>query len=346
MHTPGNNIDAWRPCRIGIVGAGAMGMSLTAIVADAAPTMLVERDSGRAAAIFEHGARTIGLLRASSHPIVVSNIGELAKVGGVSVLFVATKTTAIPTVAEELRPILAEITDQPQGIFVVSFQNGIEPGSQLVELLRYDRVLRMVINMGATVRPTGEVEVLLNSPPHYIGAPDGLWAEECASIASMLTESGFETIADGQIERHVWEKGIVNAAVNPVAALVNSNIGEVMHAPARSIVEALLHEGLTVARAEGLDLGEDFAARTFDTLARWGAHTPSMVEDIRNGRESEIRQLNRQIMRHAQRLGIAAPTHAIIDALIETFDWKIYDSDRAPNRRDEKTGEPRVSPAS
>ena len=63
-------------------------------------------------------------------------------------------------------------------------------------------------------------------------------------------------VSGALIHRSVWAKGIVNAAVNPVAALVNSTVGEVMDSPAQQIVEALLTEGIEIARAEGIDLGE------------------------------------------------------------------------------------------
>ena len=79
-----------------------------------------------------------------------------------------------------------------------------------------------------------------------------------------------------------------------------------------------------VARAAGHALKEDYIAQAHAMLDSADNHLPSMVEDIRAGRESEIGQLNRQIIDHANRLGIAVPTHEIVDALIETFDWKVY----------------------
>jgi ketopantoate reductase len=59
-------------------------------------------------------------------------------------------------------------------------------------------------------------------------------------------------------------------------------------------------------------------------MAGAAAHTPSMVEDIRAGRESEVGQLNRQIIERGRARGVPTPTHDVIDALIETFDWKVY----------------------
>lgn len=146
----------------------------------------------------------------------------------------------------------------------------------------------------------------------------------CEALAGALTSGGLPTAFASDIERRVWMKGIVNAAMNPIAALVNSSVGEALDSPARLIVERLLVEGEAVARAEGLAMGEDFVARAMEALEAARSHTPSMVEDIRRGRESEVGQLNRQVLEHARRVGVSTPTHEVIDALIETFDWKVY----------------------
>lgn len=302
-----------------------MGTSLAAIIGQKVPTVLVCRNPRRAAELFEHGAVTTGLIKASSRPIIVSSIADLATTGGVSVLFVATKTTAIPSVAAELKPLLPRISDQPEGPFVVSYQNGIEPGRQLLTLLDYTRVLRMVLNFGATMRDHRAVEITLNAQPHHIGTVDHSFDPICRQVAQVLSSAGLETEYDSHIERHVWAKSVINASMNPVAALVNSPVGQVLDSPARIIVDRLLREGIAVAQAEGRDLGgEAFLERAYTILHTAQDHTPSMVEDIRSGHESEVGQLNRQILDHGRRLGIPTPTHEVIDALIETFDWKIY----------------------
>jgi len=310
-----------------------MGTSLAAIIGRRVPTVMVCRNPKRASEIFEHGARTSGAVEAIARPILVSSVEDLERVGGVSVVFVATKTTAIPAVARALKPVLRSASDRQQGVFVVSYQNGIDPGRQLMELLEWPQVLRMVLNFGATLRAgSASVEVTLNQPPHAIGAIDPAFAPVCEAIAKTLSAGGLETQVESDIEPRVWTKAIINAAMNPVAALVNATVGEVMRSPSSTIVERLLAEGLAVARAEGLDLPSDYIDRAHASLESAGDHTPSMVEDIREGRESEVGQLNRQIIDHARGKGVPTPTHEVIDALIETFDWKVYHGSRAPDQ--------------
>ena len=311
--------------RIGVVGAGAMGSSLASMLGQVVTTIMVCRSSHRASHIVRDGVKTIGLIEAFARPIVVQSIADLMRMGGVSVVFIATKTTAIPSVAAELKPWLGKIGDRPSGLLVVSFQNGIEPGRELIELLGYPRVLRMVVNFGAILRETdGVARVTINLPPNFIGSLDPAYLPACHRIAKLLCMAGFDTVVEPHIETQVWKEGILNAATNPVCALVNSWVGQVLDSPARMIVDRLLKEGLLVAEARGLKLGDDFIAEAYRFLESARDHTPSMVEDIRQGSKSEVGQLNRQIVEHARKLALWVPTHEIIDALIETFDFKAY----------------------
>lgn len=315
----------WEPKRIAVIGAGAMGTSLAAIVGQRVPVVIVCRNAARASRLFDVGARTVGKVEAASRPIVVRSVADLEAIGGVSAVFVATKTTAIPDVAADLRPLLGRIGDQSGAPYVVSYQNGIESGRHLMQMLKDRRVLRMVLNFGAVMREsTGDVEVTMNAAPHAIGCIDAANVRACERIAAALSEAGFETKYMPDIETEVWRKGLLNASMSPVAALVNGTVGEVLDSPSRLLVDRLLREGLAVAMEEGLSLDGSYVEWAFGALEAARSHTPSMVEDIRAGRESEVGQLNRQIIEHARSLGMTAPTHEVVDALIETFDWRLY----------------------
>ena len=310
---------------IAIIGAGAMGSCLGALLSAQHPVIIVCRSPHRAAQIVCDGVQVSGLIEREGRPIVVRRVEDLARFGVVDLIFVATKTTGIPEVGRDLAPVLRRLGESGSEPVVISFQNGIEPGRHLIELLGCDRVLRMVVNLGATIdRESGIARVALDHPPHRIGCLSRSLRPHAEAAALLLTEAGFQTVVDDTIEVAVWQKAIANAAANPVCALVNSTVGEVLDSPSRRIVTLLMNEAIAVARAEGLDLGPDYEEHTWRLLEEARPHTPSMVEDIRSGHESEVGQLNRQIIEHARSIGVPAPTHEIIDALIETFDFKTY----------------------
>jgi len=328
MRNDGNDLG-----RIAVVGAGAMGSSLAAIAARMAPVVMVVRNTARAAQIFDRGVIVRGKVQADDRPLLVKSVEDLPLIGNVGVIFIATKTTAIPAVCADLAPVIPRLGAGGHRVRLVSYQNGIDPGREIMRLLGYDRVMRMVLNYGAVLdERTGDVEVSMHDPPHAIGCVTPDLVPECQRLAARLTEADFPTEYEPEIEKPVWLKAILNASMSPVAALIDSTIREVLDSPARSVVARLLEESIAVARAEGIAVPDGFAERAWEIFENGADHVPSMVEDIRRGRQSEVGQLNRQIVAHAAAIGVPVPTHETIDTLIEAFDWRLYHA-RASARR-------------
>src|SRR5262245_1805943 len=122
-----------------------MGASLAALVAPHVPTVLVVRNPERDGRIRRAGIRVEGAVEAFGRPEVVGSIDDLAGIHPIDLVFVATKTTAIPSVCEAMRPHLGELP------YLVSYQNGIEPGRTIIRLLGTAKVVRMVLNYGGSV---------------------------------------------------------------------------------------------------------------------------------------------------------------------------------------------------
>ena len=307
--------------RIAVIGSGAMGASLAALTAPHVPTVIVVRSPERDGRIRRAGIQVEGAITAFGRPDVVGSIEDLADIHPIDLVFVATKTTAIPSVCEAMRPHLRELP------YLVSYQNGIEPGRTIIRLLGTPKVVRMVLNYGGSVlepsSPSGpyRVHVAFEEAPHFVGGePDA--AAFARALAPQLTAMGLTTEFAPDIDREVWRKAIVNAASNPVCALVRAPIGELAASPARPLIERLLGEGIAVAGAAGIDLGAGYAEGALSYLANAAGHLPSMAEDVISGRPTEITQLNEQISERGRALGVPTPTHDAIVDLIHTFDWR------------------------
>lgn len=97
--------------------------------------------------------------------------------------------------------------------------------------------------------------------------------------------------------RTLWRNGIENAAGNPIAALIQAPLGELLDSPARKLIERLLDEGVAVARAAGVEVQNSYRESVLRTMSGGRGHLPSMAEDVRAGRPTEVTQLNEQIAR-------------------------------------------------
>ena len=322
--------ESWRnPVlrRVAIIGEGAMGCSLAAITAPHIDTVIVVRDPARAARIRDAGIELRGALEATGHPTVVSSIRDLSDIHPIDLVFIATKTTAIPAVCEQMAPDLLSLP------YIVSYQNGIEPGREIIRRLGTPRVIRMVLHYGATLQPPSpdapavagpvRVRATFQAAPHFIGG-EGERAQAFArALARRLSGMGLTTAFAPDIDVEVWRKGVLNAAANPVAALTRIPLDGLMTGPARPLVLRLVDEALRVATAAAIDLGPTARTDAVRMLESVGDHLPSMAEDVIAGRSTEITQLNLQIAQRAAELGLPAPTHHTIVELIRAIDDRL-----------------------
>lgn len=296
-----------------------MGTSLAAITSAHVPTVLVVRNAERATRIRAAGIELGGALNATGHPEVVPTVEDLADIHPIDLVFIATKTTALREVCDALRPHLRELP------YLVSYQNGIEPGRTIIQMLGTPRVVRMVLQYGATItdEPEGplRVHVGLHDPPHIVGG-EGEALPYARDLAPQIDAMGLPMKFTDDIDAAAWRKGIVNAAGNPVAALVQAPLGELLDSPGRPLIERLLDEGIAVARAAGITIEPTFRDDALATMASGRSHLPSMAHDVRTGRQTEVMQLNEQISRRGLELGIPTPTQDAVLDLVRVFDWR------------------------
>ncbi|MFQ5698067.1 MAG: ketopantoate reductase family protein [Myxococcota bacterium] len=307
--------------RIAVIGAGPMGASLAALTSAHVPTVLVVRNPLRAAQIRRSGIALAGGLSAHGQPEVVPSIDALAEIHPIDLVFIATKTTAIPDVCEALR---AHVRELP---FLVSYQNGIEPGRTIIRMLGTGRVVRMILRYGAVIDESEGsggplcVRVGLHHPPHFVGG-EGAAVPFARDLAPAIAAMGLPMEFTADIEGEAWRKGIENAAGNPVAAVVQAPLGELLASPARALIERLLDEGIAVARAAGIEVDPALRSNVLRTMAEGQSHLPSMAHDVRAGRQTEVTQLNEQIARRGRALGVPTPTHDTVLDLVRAFDWR------------------------
>ncbi len=176
----------------------------------------------------------------------------------------------------------------------VSLQNGLGNEETLAE--GGNPVLGAVSNNGATLRETAEVfhaglgEVILGSfTPE---APQTATNE----LAAALRAVGFPAHATPDIRRALWDKVILNAAVNPVTALLGLRTGRLHADPGRrKIVARLVEESCAVAAAEGAGCSP---GEIHETIRRVAAASPenrsSMLQDLERGRRTEIESHHRR----------------------------------------------------
>jgi len=197
-------------------------------------------------------------------------------------------------------------------------QNGLGVAEEVAEALPGTNVIRGVLYQAAHVIGEGEVHHVANCQIQ-LGYLDRAPDAEVEAVAKLLASADFPTKVEDDMTAVVWGKLLVNAALNPVAALAGVRNGEVAERPTlRALAEAISEEGAAAARAEGVRLPYQSASEAALETARMTAENRcSMLQDLEAGRPTEIDYLNGAIVRVAERHGLPASANRAVVTLIK-----------------------------
>ncbi len=196
----------------------------------------------------------------------------------------------------------------PEGVTVVALQNGLGVEERLSRGLSEGGwadprswLLRGVHAYGATlvgpgvVRHAGNGEILLPGE-------DGALADGTVEgTATLFRSGGFDVRLVDDLEREVWRKALVNAAVNPVTADHGVVNGQLLEEPWRGQALALLVEACRAAGLAGVPIPlEEAEAELWRVVEATAKNRSSMLQDLDRGRETEIELISGHLLRVAE----------------------------------------------
>lgn len=219
--------------------------------------------------------------------------------------------------ASALRPFAARL---PADTFVLSLQNGL--GN--LDLIRaalpgHERIILGTTAHGAALlgpgrlRHTGKGATMIGDP-----AQPGNRRFDLTPISRALTRAGFETTVAENIHTAIWDKLIVNVAINALTALTGLRNGELLDDPElQPVIAQLVDESVNVMRAAGVPVGtHDHLAYARKVMRDTATNYSSMLQDVRNGRRTEIDSINGAVTRLGAELGVATPLNRLLTVLV------------------------------
>jgi len=305
--------------RVVVVGGGVIGSLYAAHLARCADTWVLTRRAAHAEALSAHGLRVTGKSDFTAELHATADESELPDA---DLVILATKATDVDDAATRLAGRVPSAT-------VMTIQNGL--GAEEIVRVHGDRALISAVTFMSGVRHSdAHVEYELDTET-WLGPYAGTTTYERAQeIEALLVESGLRARAFPDLRPAQWSKLIFNATVNTVAALTDlphvSAFAEVEEPTDLGLlVRDLMDEGKAVAAAAGVELHEDpwemnvHAVRRGETEAASGAyaHVPSMLDDVRSHRQTEVDFITGSLVREAGRAGVPVPLHAAMYRLVK-----------------------------
>ncbi|MFN4218360.1 MAG: ketopantoate reductase family protein [Candidatus Bipolaricaulia bacterium] len=297
--------------RICIVGAGALGSLFGGLLARAGASVSLYNPSNveHIHAIAREGLRIER--DGTSVKVPVEATTTLDALQGADLVGIFVKAHQTARALEQIAPQLNRQS------WVLSLQNGVGMESEILKFVSQERFLRGVTAHGATLLGPGRVR-WAGVGPTKLGRWAGPITPEIEEILALFTRAEIEAEYSDEIERLLWEKLIINCAINPLTALFDQPNGAIVHDPElREIAGAVACEALRVARAHGVTLTEEEAVVRVETVASQTAQNiSSMLQDVRRGRPTEIAYINGAVVREGRRLHIPTPLNLLLTRVI------------------------------
>lgn len=204
---------------------------------------------------------------------------------------------------------------------LLTLQNGIENEERLESILGRGSVMGGNARVGVEMRAPGAVNHISTGHIDF-GELDGRVTDRARSYADAFRRAGILGELSAEIRKLRWDKLLWNGAFNTVATLTRRRVGEIIDDPeSLRLVRMLMSEALSVARADGVALGDDriehYLAHSQKNLR---ALKTSTQQDLERGKPLEVEALAGAVVRAARRHGVAAPAYETIYALLRLLD--------------------------
>lgn len=299
--------------KIVIVGAGALGSLFGGLLAHAGqevwlfdPPFKAHIDIVRRKGLVIE--RDGGELRVRPH--ATTDIREIG-LADLTAIFVKAQHTE-----EAVRGALPSIGESTR---ILSLQNGLGVENHILKYVREDRVLRGVTAQGSTliepgrIRHAGAGETKIGS---LAGRDDGRSQE----IVTAFNVAGIETVFEEDATKLVWSKLLINVGINALTAVFNVQNGVlVADKTLNDIMRAVVCEAVAVARKSALEVSADGAIEDVEEVCRTTSENiSSMLQDVREERETEIDYINGAIAKKGDELGISTPLNKLLVKLVKS----------------------------
>jgi len=319
--------------QISIIGTGAMATLFAARLTDVADVAMIGSWAEAIEAIRQNGITIDG--DSCCHNVHTAYDPDDAPAADLAI--VLTKAYKTPIAAQ-----VAAKTIKSDGI-ALTLQNGLGNIEVLAEHVGADRSMQGVTMQGATllgpghIRTSGRGATHLGYVPIELAAPRDFGVGHRAyEISALFNSAGLKSQVTADIDGLVWGKVIINAAINPLTAILRVPNGALVESEETiGLMKAAALEAAAVATAQGITLPfPDPVERVKQVATMTATNHSSMLQDVLGKRPTEIDAINGKIVEQGQALGISTPINTLLTSLMRAIQ-KNYTAEAAESAEKE-----------
>ena len=301
--------------KIAVVGSGALGCLIAGFLKTRTKedVWLVNHFSERAKKIGSDGIKVetaVGVFTAK-----VNMTASPKDIGRADLVILCVKSYSTEDACKEIKDLIGNTTN------ILTLQNGIGNMQILNDCFGPEKIIGGVTNHGATLLGAGHVRHA-GKGETIIGRPDGRVLGAVRDIAGVLTKAGLETKVSKDIDSVIWSKLVINVGINALSAITRLKNGMLIERDeSRQVMRSAVQEAVKVVKRKRIKLGYDDPIQKVESVCKaTGANVSSMLQDVLNGKRTEIEFINGAIVRQAKALGIPTPVNEVLTGLVRTIE--------------------------
>ena len=302
--------------KIVILGAGAIGRLLAVFLGRGGhQVVLVDPDQEIVDAL---NSRGIGYMEpGSTDPNAVSYVpatavSDPATVERCDFILLAVKSFSVVQAVRAARHLINK--NSP----VVTLQTALGTIENLEQIISRDCIIGGFTFMSGTSLGAGIVRQG-GAGKAYFGELNSQISDRLTTICTAFTESDLECTPVQRVMGRLWSKVIVFSAINAVTAVLQVKNGQLLdNMESITLLKRLIDEGQRVAESQAIDLVfHDLYQLLFDGCNRSRQNLSSMLQDILEGKRTEIDAQSGALVRIGEQAGVATPTHQTMLELVQ-----------------------------
>ncbi len=291
-----------------VAGCGAMGVLFSAILAESNFSVFVVDDwFDGINALTSMGARYIDS-DGKIHSVKVQASNTINTIPEVKIALLLVKSWQTEKACQNIKSCLSK-----DGL-CVTLQNGLGNIEILNDVLGNHRSTAGTTTLGSfLIEPGlaqihGEKRIILARHPSI------------SLVQDLLISAGFEVELDQNLNGILWGKLIVNAAINPLTAILEINNGDLLRYPhLQYFMKQIIEEAVQITEKLAVHLPyRDPFAYVSQVIEQTSDNHSSMLQDLSRGMQTEIEAITRQIIIHGEQTGIPTPFNRAVYALLKT----------------------------
>ncbi len=233
-------------------------------------------------------------------------------------IIIAVKDTGLNQAIQDIRNQVGHDTQ------ILCVMNGVDSEEQIAAVYGWEHVLYSYMRVSIVMK-----DGIANFDPevgkvHFGEAKNIELSARVNEVKELFKACGINYMIDQDMIRGIWFKFMCNVGENLTCALLGISFGAYRVSDhANAIRRQAMREVVEIANRFKIDLSEDDIERQEDTIRNLPmANKPSTLQDLENGRPTEIEMFAGKVIRLGEELGVSTPLNWMFYHGIKVYEEK------------------------